>query len=296
MTNMNLGGWGRPRGGWQPPAVGASVDKPSAARIYDYLIGGDHNYAIDRDAALKLQQMVPRIGDYAIENRRFLRRAVAQACQLGYRQFVDLGSGLPSTGNVHEIADQARPSGDTRVVYVDNEPIAFSHAELLLAENADPSRHRAVHGDLLDYETLWQQVRSTGVIDMDKPIVLLVVAVLHFIKDSRDPDAALAFYRRRLPPGSLLVLSTMTNERATSEAEAEALRQIVAFYEKTTNPGQLRTSEEFQRFFGDFPMLEPGLVYAPVWHPDGSGALFERPEQSRILAGVARKPGALTGG
>jgi hypothetical protein len=296
MAKVDPEGWDWPSGSWQPPAVGASIDKPSAARIYDYLIGGNHNYAIDRAAASKIQQIIPRAGDYMIENRRFLQRAVAHACQLGYRQFIDIGSGLPSKGNVHEVADQARPSGDTRVVYVDNEPIAFSHAELLLAENADPSRHRAVHADLLDCERLWHQIRGTGVIDMNKPIVLLIVAVLHFIKDSRDPDAALAFYRNRLPPGSLLVMSTMTNERATSEAEAESLRQIVDFYEKTTNPGQLRTGEEFQRFFGDFAMLDPGLVYAPAWHPDGSGTLFERPELSRCLVGAAGKPVAPTSG
>lgn len=290
MANSDTGSWAVPHGHWHPPTVGASIDKPSAARIYDYMIGGNHHYAIDREAAAAIKVLVPRSAEWAIENRRFLRRAVAQACQLGYRQFIDIGSGLPTTGNVHEVADLVAPTLDTRVVYVDNEPIAFSHAELLLTENADPTRHRALHADLLDYHELWEQVRNTGVINMDEPIVLLIVAVLHFIKDSRDPDSAVAFYRNQLPPGSLLALSTMTNENPSSEEEAESLRQVTDFYENTTNPGQLRTGAEFQRFFGDFTLLEPGLVYAPAWRPDETESLFTRPEQSRFLVGVARKP------
>ncbi|HVV22843.1 MAG TPA: SAM-dependent methyltransferase [Pseudonocardiaceae bacterium] len=265
-----------------------SVDRPSAARIYDYFIGGDHNFAIDQKFAQGLQARIPRIGDYARECRLFMGRAVRQAAEEGHTQFIDIGSGLPTSGSVHEICDQVRPQRDTHVVYIDNEPIAFAHAELLLDDLADANRHRAVYADLLDPVNLWQQVGDTGVIDLRKPVVLLISAVLHFIKDEARPDEALEFYRRNLPPGSWLVLSQMSDENPADAEEAEALRQLEEFYENTTNPGQLRTREEFGRFFGDLELLEPGLVWAPAWHPDGK-SLFDQDSQSRIIAGVARK-------
>jgi hypothetical protein len=265
-----------------------SVDKPSAARIYDYFIGGEHNFAIDRQFAEGLRSRIPRIGEYARECRLFMGRAVDYAARHGYTQFVDIGSGLPTAGSVHEIADAIRPARDSHVVYIDNEPIAFAHAELLLDDLADASRHRAVYADMLDPHNLWQQVGDTGVLDPTQPIVLLVSAVLHFIKDEANPDGALEFYRRMLPTGSLLVLSQMSDENPANEDEAAALRQLEEFYEKTTNPGQLRTRTEFGRFFGDFELVDPGLVWAPDWHPDGK-ALFTQGSQSRIIAGVGRK-------
>ena len=268
--------------------LAASVDRPSAARIYDYFIGGEHNFAIDRQFAEGLRANIPKIGEYARECRLFMGRAVAYAAEQGHTQFVDIGSGLPTAGSVHEIADKVRASHDSHVVYIDNEPIAFAHAELLLDDLADADRHRAVYADMLDPLNLWQQVADTGVIDMNRPIVLLVSAVLHFIKDEADPDDALAFYRDRLPAGSLLVLSQMSDENPRDADEEAALRQLEEFYERTTNPGQLRTREEFVRFFGDFELVEPGLVWAPDWHPDGT-SLFAQGSQSRIIAGVGRK-------
>jgi O-methyltransferase involved in polyketide biosynthesis len=276
-----------------PPQLVESVHRPSAARVYDYLIGGGHHFAVDREfAEAKLKRIIPNIADYAIANRQFLGRAVRHAVRSGYRQFVDIGSGLPSGGNVHEIADREAP-GECSVVYVDNEPIAHAYGQLILERKGDPARHRALQGDLLDYRRLWRQVQDTGVIDLDRPVVLLIVAVLHFVKDTAGPDAALAFYRDELPPGSALVLSSMTNEDPANEHEAEALSKLVAFYEETTNPGQLRTRAEFSRFFGDFELVEPGLVYAPAWHPAYSAAVLfgDDPSASRILAGMARKPG-----
>ncbi len=269
--------------------LATSVDRPSAARIYDYFLGGEHNFAIDQQFAQGLQAKIPRIGDYARECRLFMGRAVRRAAEAGHTQFVDIGSGLPVAGSVHEICDEVRPQCDTHVVYIDNEPIAFAHAELLLDDLADSSRHRAVYADMLDPVNLWQQVGETGVIDMNKPIVLLMSAVLHFVKDDMHPDEALEAHRRRLPAGSWLVLSQMSNENPASTEEATALRQLEGFYENTTNPGQLRTREEFSRFFGDLEMLDPGLVWAPEWYPDGR-SLFQTYSESRIIAGVGRKP------
>ncbi|GHF32877.1 O-methyltransferase involved in polyketide biosynthesis [Amycolatopsis bartoniae] len=273
-------------------AVESSLDRPSAARVYDYLLGGDTHYAIDREFAHKIRDRVPLIGQYMRTSRQFLARAVRRAAQLGLTQFVDIGSGLPTAGNVHDVADETRPQRDTHVVYIDNEPVALAHSTLLLADTADPDRHRAIAGDLRQPGEVLERVLDTGIIDLEQPVALVVNAVLHFIKDETDPDAMLAEYREALAPGSLLVLSQMTNENPRGEDERQALADLVAYYEETTNPAQLRTTEEFSRFFGDWELLEPGLVYAPAWHPDEDTVFAAQPSESRVIGGVARKPGA----
>lgn len=271
-------------------AVQDSLDKPSAARVYDYFIGGTHHYAIDVEFAERLAARLPLIPRSAVTLRQFLGRAVRHCAEAGMTQFVDIGSGLPTAGNVHEVADETRPQHDTHVVYIDNEPIALAHSQILLADTADPERHVAIAGDLLQPRDLWKRVLETGIIDPEQPIVLLINAVLHFVKDERGPDEALAFYREQAAPGSMLVLSQATNENPADEEERQALLDLAEFYESTTNPGQLRTSEEFSRFFGDWEMVEPGLVYAPAWHPVARQAFVDEPSKSRIIGGVARKP------
>lgn len=271
------------------PLEGA-VTRPSAARVYDYLIGGGHYFPVDEVfAEKKLKQVLPRIGDYAVENRKWVSRVVRWAVREGYRQFVDIGSGVPSVGNVHEIADQVAPSRDTRVVYVDNDPVAYSYGRVVLEEAGEQGRHAALRADMMDELTLWEQLAGTGLIDLDEPVVLLVAAVLHFVKDARDPDRALDFYRSRLAPDSVLALSTVTNENPAGEEEAEALRRLVRFYEETSNPGQLRTVDEFRRFFGDWQLVDPGLVYVTQWHPDGTSLFPENPSGCRVIGGVGRK-------
>ncbi|GAA5171465.1 SAM-dependent methyltransferase [Amycolatopsis dongchuanensis] len=273
-------------------AVEGSLDRPSAARVYDYFLGGDTNYAIDREFAHKIRARLPLIGQYMRTSRQFLARAVRRCAELGVTQFVDIGSGLPTAGNVHEVADETRPQRDSRVVYIDNEPVALAHSTLLLADTADPDRHRAIAGDLLQPDLVWERVLETGLIDLTRPVALVVNAVLHFIKDETGPDSVLAAYRDALAPGSLLVLSQMTNENPRSDDERQALADLVAYYEQTTNPGQLRTTAEFARFFGDWDLLEPGLVYAPAWHPDEETVFAAAPSESRVIGGVGRKPGA----
>ncbi len=274
----------------QSELLADSLNKPSASRVYDYLIGG-HCFAIDREFVDdKLKPLLPRIADYATENRLWMARLVRWAVEQGYRQFLDIGSGLPSTDNIHEIADECRPERDVTVVYVENDPIAHAHGQLILEDNGDPQRHAALQADLLNSCGLWRQVEDSGLIDLNEPVVLLITAVLHFVKDEQDPDRHLDYYRTQLPARSLLALSTMTNENPTSREEADALRQLEACYEETTNPGQLRTRDEFTRFFGDWPLLDPGLVYVPDWHPDGVTRFPDEPSASRIVGGVARKP------
>jgi SAM-dependent methyltransferase len=272
-------------------AIEDSLDRPSAARVYDYFIGGDTNYAIDRDFAEKVRERLPLIGEYCMTSREFLGRAVRKCSALGITQFVDIGSGLPTEGNVHEVADDVREEElDTHVLYIDNEPIALAHSTVLLADTADPERHQAMAGDFLQPDELWDSVEESEIIDTGKPIALVINAVMHFISDSLNPDELLEFYREQLAPGSLLVLSQMTNENPVNEEERQALLDLITYYESTTNPGTFRTMKEFSRFFGGWPLLEPGLVYAPAFYPTKETLFAASPSESRVIGGVARKP------
>ncbi|QWF83816.1 SAM-dependent methyltransferase [Amycolatopsis sp. CA-230715] len=262
--------------------IEASIGAPSVARIYDYILGGTHNYAVDREFAKQQLDVWPGIRNAMRANRRFLGRATQYAAEQGIRQFVDIGSGLPSEGQVHEMAELAAP-GECSVVYVDNEPIAHAHAQILLGETADPDRHFALYADLLDYADLWKQVASIEGIDVRKPICLFVVALLHFIPDDREPQAALEFLRSKLAPGSMLVISHGGD--VTDEAVAEVVRN----YNARSTATVLRSAEQIQEFFGDFDMVDPGLAWVPTWRPDGGERWRGNPAESVYLGGVGVK-------
>ena len=263
-----------------------NVDRPSAARVYDCILGGVHHFGIDREFADRQLELMPDLRRAMVANRDFLGRAVRHAVSRGVRQFVDIGSGLPTAGNVHEVADRHAP-GECRVVYVDNEPVAHAHADLLLAGTADTRRHRAVRADYLDHGALWRAVLDTDVIDPAAPICLLVVAMLHFIAPERQPGNAMEFYRRQLPPGSLLVIS-----HGCDELDDPGIRAVVRNYAQTTAAAHLRSRDEVAAFFGDFELVPPGLVWTPEWGETGPDRWSGPPARSRYLAGVARKPGA----
>lgn len=265
-----------------------SVNKVSVGRVYDYLLGGTHNYAVDQAFAQEQLRLLPDIRDFARSNRAFLRRAVRYAVEQGVRQFVDIGSGLPTQGNVHEVADEIAP-GECSVVYIDNEPIAQAHAEILLEKTADPNRHRAIDADFFDGALLWQRVLDTGVIDETKPIALLVVALLHFMPPETDPGRVLAYYRERLPEGSLLALSHIHVDPSDTETIEVSKKLTESYAKKTNSPAMPRPREEIAAFFDGLEMVEPGLVWLPEWRPSGEDPYNEEPARSRGLAGVARK-------
>jgi O-methyltransferase involved in polyketide biosynthesis len=264
-----------------------NIDRPSAARVYDCILGGDHHFGIDREFADRQIAVMPDLRRAMIANRKFVGRAVGYAAVTrGVRQFVDIGSGLPTVGNVHEVADRQAP-GQCRVVYVDNEPVTHAHADLLLAGTADSRRHRAVHADYLQYDALWHDVLDTGMIDPTEPICLLVVAMLHFIAPEQQPEFAMEFYRRQLPPGSLLVIS-----HGCDELDDPTIRHVVRNYTRTaTTAAYLRTREQIATFFGDFALVEPGLVWTPEWHATAQDEWSGPHARSRYLAGVAHKTG-----
>lgn len=266
-----------------------SVNVPSAGRVYDYLLGGVHNYAIDRAFAEERMKIMPNMRDFARLNRAFLGRAVRFAVERGIRQFVDIGSGLPTQGNVHEVADEIAP-GECRVVYVDNEPIARAHAEILLERSADPDRHKAIDADFCHAEELWQRVLDTGLIDENEPTALLVVALLHFVPHESQPAQMLNYYRDRLAAGSTVTLSHIYIDPDDTEIRAAADRVTDSYRKQSSNPAVQRERAEILQFFEGLEMAEPGLVWLPEWRPEGSEPDALAPEQSRGLAGVGVVP------
>ncbi|SCE84299.1 SAM-dependent methyltransferase [Micromonospora mirobrigensis] len=234
--------------------------RPNVARMYDYYLGGCHNFAADRAAAEKILEIFPDTGVAAQTNRAFLRRAVRYAAQRGVRQFLDIGAGLPTQGNVHEVVRAVAP--DSRVVYVDSDEVAVAYARRLLPEDG---RTVAVRGDLRAPDEILADPQVRGLIDLAEPVAVLVVAVLHFVPDADDPYAAVARLRAATVPGSLLALSHLTMDGAP----ATAARQGQAVYRRSSAPLVPRSYAEVERFFDGYDLVEPGLVRLAQWRPDG---------------------------
>ncbi|WP_243769832.1 SAM-dependent methyltransferase [Amycolatopsis acidicola] len=278
------------------PPEGVDLERPSVARVYDFLLGGSANWAIDREFGEKVLAGFPLLKSVAVANRLFLHRAVRHLVRLGVRQFVDIGSGIPTMGNTHQIADEV--AADSRVVYVDNEPVAVAHSRYLLDNQGDPRRHAVVRGDMRDPDGLWEQVADTGVIDFAEPVALLLVAVLHIQQPGHDGTdigpAAVARYRELLGSGSYLVISQVTDEGVPPELE-DKLAELKEMYDRSTSPVVWRSQREIRALLGDFELVEPGMTWTPLWHPEESGPgapviTFAQPEESVIWAGVGKKP------
>ena len=263
---------------WVPAEV--DVTKPSAARVYDAFLGGGHNFAADREFARRAEQVLPGVTVSSRANRKFLRRVVNYAAGQGIRQFLDIGSGIPTAGNVHEIALQA--SSDSRVVYVDNEAVAVAHSELMLA---DVSQAKVIDADLRTPGEVLSHATVREMIDFDQPVLLLMLAVLHFVPEPADLGPLIERYRNKLAPGSMLAISHATGDHRP-RAEEEGL---VSLYATSTNTAFSRTRKQITALFGDFEMVEPGAVYVPAWRPD-DGEAEEHPERYLFFGGVATKP------
>ncbi|MGH3874765.1 MAG: SAM-dependent methyltransferase [Pseudonocardiaceae bacterium] len=265
--------------GWVPRSVDMTV--PNAARVYDYWLDGAHNFAADREMANKIQQVVPGARDAARINRAFLRRAVLFMVGSGIRQFLDIGSGIPTVGNVHEIAQRADP--ECRVVYVDKELVAVAHSEMLLAGN---DRAAVIQANLRDVDDVLDHPRSKQMLDLDQPVGLLMLWLLHFVPDSGDPAGILARYRDRLAPGSYLALSHVTDD-----GDVPGRAEAAEFYRNTPDPLTLRSHAEVLRLFAGFELIEPGLVGSAFWRPAGPGDISDKVEMNSVsYGGVGRKP------
>jgi SAM-dependent methyltransferase len=261
---------------WVPSNVDTGL--PSAARLYDYLLGGGHNFAADRALAEKFLVAQPNARTIARLNRAFLRRAVLHLVDAGVRQFLDLGSGIPTVGNVHEIAQKAAP--ESRVVYVDYEDVAVAHSWMLL-EHDDQSA--VLQEDMTDAHAVLAGVRKTGLIDFSEPIGVLTVGVFHFVPPERDPAGVVAAYRDAVAPGSYLALSQFT-----ADLQPEEMAGIVAVMQNSANPMFPRGHAEITALFEGFDLVEPGVVPLPLWRPE-DGAVDEDVDRAGIFAGVGRK-------
>jgi O-methyltransferase involved in polyketide biosynthesis len=268
------------------PPAGVDLSRPSVARIYDYFLGGDANWEIDRQFADKLLHEFPILRPIARSNRLFLHRLVRYLTKQGIRQFVDLGSGVPTMGHAHEVAEQVAP-GQVRVAYVDHEPVAVAHGRMLLEETGDPDRHAVLHADLRDAEEVWEAALATGVLDPERPICLLTVAVLHFLPDVTGVREAIRDYRTLLAPGSAYVLSHAT-ESGVEGDELDQIRRLVKLSEQSSSPAVSRSLDEIAAFFGNFEVVDPGIVPVGEWRPEPGAAPVPL---ASVVGGVGRKPG-----
>ncbi|MEU8922963.1 SAM-dependent methyltransferase [Kitasatospora sp. NPDC048545] len=269
---------------WAPGGAGAAADLrpdiPHPARMYDYYLGGKDNFPADRAAAEKALAANPEFRSTARANRGFLTRAVRCVADLGTDQFLDIGTGIPTAGNTHEIAQAADP--DARVVYVDNDPIVLSHARALMA-GAGHGRTTVIQADLRQPEPLLDTVRAADLLDFSRPVGLVLAAVLHFLRDEDEPYRAVATLLDALPSGSHLVLS-----HGTADFIPAAVRdRVTGVYDKATAPLVGRSRAEVHAFFDGLDLLDPGVVTVPLWRPDTpptAGA-----ERVSMYGAVARK-------
>ncbi len=264
---------------WAPEEI--DIERPSVARMYDYYLGGSHNFAVDRAAAQAMVAAVPEAPLMAQANRAFLRRAVQFLVDRGVRQFLDIGSGIPTVGNVHEIAQRAAP--DARVVYVDVDPVAVAHSREILAGNDAAT---VVQEDLRHPRRILAHPDVRRLLDLDQPVAVLVVAVLHFVPDADRPAELLRTLRDALAPGSWLVLSQASADGRGDDERAEA----EAVYRRTDNPLWIRSRAELTEFFDGFELVEPGVVWVPQWRPESPDST-EDAERSAFIGGVGRLGG-----
>ncbi|GGM49893.1 SAM-dependent methyltransferase [Dactylosporangium sucinum] len=260
---------------WAPAGVDTTV--PNAARVYDYALGGYHNFAVDREFAERAMQAWPGIGRVAYANRAYLGRAVEWLVDAGVRQFLDIGSGIPTLGNVHEVAQALAP--DARVMYVDIDEVAVMHSEAILAGNP---RAAAVQGDLRKPQEILANPRVQELLDLGQPVAVLLVAVLHFIADEDDPAGIVRELGDALVGGSYVAVSHFTR---TTGLDSEQDR-VTKLYDQTPTSVRARTPEQVAEILGGLELIGPGVVPATAWHPDPE---VDEPEQPAVLAAVGRK-------
>jgi SAM-dependent methyltransferase len=265
--------------GWVPPGV--DTGKANVARVYDYWLGGSHNFRADQDAARAMIAVDPTLRAAVRVNRAFLGRAVRfLAGQAGIRQFLDIGSGIPTEQNVHQVAQATAPGA--RVVYVDSDEVVVAHSRLILEDNQDAT---VIQADLREPAKILADPETQLLIDFTQPVALLLVAVLHFIPDSDDPARILAAFHDALVPGSYLVIC-----QACRDAKPDIASAVETAYTTRVNAqSTLRSRDQIASFFDGFTLIEPGLVWMPQWRPDSPEDVPDHPEQYWGLVGVARK-------
>ncbi|MEU7141770.1 SAM-dependent methyltransferase [Nocardia sp. NPDC046473] len=258
--------------------------KPSIARVYDYLLGGKDNFAVDRTIGDQFKKNLPGSVAIATTNRQALIRAVRDLARDGMRQFIDLGSGLPTADNVHQVA--RRHTADAKVVYIDNDPIVLAHGRALLATDTNTTVFQA---DLRDPRTIRERREIVETIDFDQPVAIIFSAILHHLNDDEDPAAVVRYWSEQLAAGSMVYISHFRSGENRETATAEQTLQ------STFGRGRWRTDQEIAALFGDLDVLEPGIVPCASWRPDLTAVDETTPGRALtvweqlIVSGLARK-------
>jgi hypothetical protein len=262
--------------------VNVPADEPNAARMYDYLLGGYHNFEADRRAARKMIEINPDAPQVMQTNRSFLRRVVSFLAQEGIDQFLDVGSGMPTVGNVHEMVQKVNPAA--RVVYVDIESVTVHHGEAILADNPNAS---IIEGDISCPEAILDNPETRRLLDFSRPVAVLLFCVLHFVSEEKEAYRAVRLLRDAVVPGSYVAASHATDDILDSDHK----RQIENLYSRTSTSLTMRSYGQVEEFFAGLELVEPGIVFVPLWRPGDHGSAFlESPELSVTYGGVGRKP------
>jgi S-adenosyl methyltransferase len=267
----------QPSQSWPPPEFDTGI--PHSARMYDYWLGGKDNFAVDRQMAELFLQQIPSLREMAKENRNFVTRATHFLASEGIRQFLDIGTGIPTSPNLHETAQEIDPSA--RVVYVDNDPVVLAHARAMMV-SADEGAVAYVNADLCEPQKILTVPQLTRVIDLNRPVALMLIAVLMLIGDDSDPYGTVAELRDALPSGSYLALT-----HPTQDFDPEAMATVTAAATQGGMTFAPRRRAEVEGFFGDWELVSPGLVPVLSWRPQHETG---NPEAAYYWAGVARKP------
>ncbi|AFT99613.1 SAM-dependent methyltransferase [Nocardia brasiliensis] len=265
------------RPSWAPEGI--DLDRPSASRVYDYFVGGMHNFEIDRTLARQIEAFTPNVAETMRANRDLLRRCVRFLIDEGITQFLDIGSGIPTVGNVHEVAQGRNPSA--RVVYVDIDPVAVAHSRAILDGNPAAA---VVRADIGDPEAILADPAVAELIDFEQPVAVLALGVLHFVADDADPTGCVARLRDAVVPGSYLAIT-----HATADGQPEEVLEAQKLSGRTSTEIVLRSRPEIAEFFVGWDLLDPGLVHLPLWRPENATDIGEFPERSGAYGGVARK-------
>ncbi|MBH0776926.1 SAM-dependent methyltransferase [Nocardia bovistercoris] len=265
------------RPSWAPSGV--DVDRPSASRVYDYFVGGMHNFEIDRQLAEQIAAFTPNIAETMRANRELLRRCVRYLVAAGIDQFLDIGSGIPTVGNVHEVAQAGNPGA--RVAYVDIDPVAVAHSAAIL--DGDPNT-TVIQADAADPASILAHPRVTDLLDFQRPIAVLLLGVLHFVPDAADPAGCVARLRDAVAPGSYLAIT-----HATSDGQPAEVLEAQKLSGRTATEIVLRTRNQVESYFDGWSLVDPGLVHLPLWRPDNPDDIPENPWESGAYGGVARK-------
>jgi hypothetical protein len=257
------------------------VERPNAARIYDYFLGGYHNFEVDRVMAEKLRELLPSAPLYMQANRAFLRRVVGYLTDQGIDQFLDIGSGLPTVGNVHEVAQTINPAA--RVVYADIDPVAVRQSKEILKGNANAA---AIQGDARHPEAILEHPEVRRILDFDRPVAVLLVSILLFMTEDEETIRTVRVLRDALAPGSYIAISHPTDDDLPQDEIEEGKR----LYAASGNPVTMRSFDQIKSYFDGLELVEPGIVYVSRWRPEGPDGLFDKAESSGYYVGVGRKP------